>query len=117
MRVGLRTAEPRLINKLRDISYFEVKFVHLMELYASIKNLKQEEEEMNLNRQRLCAYLRKDLIQFHQEVCEETEGITASSVVKDLLDQLGNLNKRLLDIKVMAPSETSTCRWVNLSTE
>ena len=51
MRAGLRTAEPRLINKLRDISYFEVKFVHLMELYAIIKNLKQEEEVMNLNRQ------------------------------------------------------------------
>ena len=72
MRAGLRTAEPRLINKLRDISYFEVKFMHLMELYASIKNLKQEEEEMNLNRQRLCTYLRKDLIQFHQEVCWAT---------------------------------------------
>ena len=127
MRAGLRTAEPRLINKMRDISYFKVKFVHLMELYASIKNLKQEEEEMNLNRQRLCTYLRKDLIQFHQEVCEETEGTTASAVVKDLIDQLGNLNKRLLDIKVMAdsdpnipplqrttpwmaPSETSTCQ-------
>ena len=105
MRAGLRTAEPRLINKMRDISFFEVKFVHLMELYASIKNLKQEEEEMNLNRQRLCTYLRKDLIQFHQEVCEETEGTTASSVLKDLIDQLGNLNKRLLNIKVMADSE------------
>ena len=38
-------------------------------------------------------------------MCEETEGITASSVVKDLIDQLGNLNKRLLDIKVMGDSE------------
>ena len=38
-------------------------------------------------------------------MCEETEGITANSVVKDLLDQLGNLNKRLLDIKVMADSD------------
>ena len=62
MRVGLRTAEPRLINKIRDISFFEGRFAHLMELYANIKNLKQEEEEMNLNRQRLCTYLRKDLI-------------------------------------------------------
>ena len=105
MRAGLRTVEPRLINKLRDISYFEVKFTHLMELYTSIKNLKQEEEEMNLNRQRLCACLRKDLLEFYREVCEETEGITANSVVKDLLDQLGNLNKRLLDIKVMADSD------------
>ena len=105
MRVGLRTAEPRLINKIRDISFFEGRFVHLMELYASIKNLKQEEEEMNLNRQRLCTYLRKDLLQFHQEVCEETEGTTASAVVKDLIDQLANLNKRLLDIKVMGDSE------------
>ena len=29
MRAGLRTAESRLINKLRDISYFEVKFVQV----------------------------------------------------------------------------------------
>ena len=60
---------------------------------------------MNLNRQRLCACLCKDLLEFYREVCEETEGITANSVVKDLLDQLGNLNKRLLDIKVMADSD------------
>ena len=33
------------------------------------------------------------------------EGLTASSVVKDLLDQQSNLNKRLLDIKIMADSE------------
>ena len=31
--------------------------------------------------------------------------LTVSSVVKDLLDQLSNLNKRLLDIKIMADSE------------
>ena len=105
MRAGLRTVEPRLINKLRDVSYFETKFVHLIELYTSIKNLKQEEEEMNLNRQRLCTCLHKDLLEFYREVSEKTEGITANSVVKDLLDQLGNLNKRLLDIKVMADSD------------
>ena len=98
--------------------------MHLMELYASIKNLKQEEEEMNLNRQRLCTYLRKDLLQFHQEVCEETEGTTASAVVKDLIDQLANLNKRLLDIRVMGESEPnipplpfsqSTTHWMGPS--
>ena len=38
-------------------------------------------------------------------MCEETEGTTASAVVKDLIDQLANLNKRLLDIKVMSDSE------------
>merc|ERR1712030_180440 len=105
MRAGLRTVESRLINKLRDISYFAVTCTHLRELYTSITNLKQEEEEMYLNRQRLCACLRKDLLEFYREVNEETEGITANSVVKDLLDQLGNLNRRLLDIKIMADSE------------
>ena len=60
---------------------------------------------MNLNWQRLCTCLCKDLLEFYREVSEETEGITANSVVKDLLDQLGNLNNRLLDIKVMAESE------------
>ena len=86
LRAGLRTVEPRLINKLSDVSYFEMKFIHLMELYTSIKNLKQEEEEKQLNRQRLCTCLRKDLLEFFQEVNEETEGITANSVVKDLID-------------------------------
>ena len=38
-------------------------------------------------------------------MCEETEGTTASAVVKELIDQLANLNKRLLDIKVMGDSE------------
>ena len=90
LRAGLRNVEPRLITKLSDVSYFETK---------------QEEEEMQLNRQRLCTCLRKDLLEFYREVNEETEGITANSVVKDLLDQLGNLNKRLLDIKIMADSE------------
>ena len=37
MLAGLRTVEPRLINKLSDVSYFETKFIHLMELYTSIK--------------------------------------------------------------------------------
>ena len=50
MRVGLRTAEPRLISNIRDITFFEGRFTRLMELYANIKNLKQEEEEINLNR-------------------------------------------------------------------
>ena len=105
MQVGLRTAEPRLINNIRDISFFEGRFTRLMEIYANIKNLKQEEEEINLSRQRLCTYLRKDLLQFQQQVCKETEGTTATAVVKDLIDQLANLNKRLLDIKVMGDSE------------
>ena len=60
---------------------------------------------MNLSRQRLCTYLRKDLLQFHQQVVDETEGTIAATVVKDLIDQLANLNRRLLDIKVMGDTE------------
>ena len=105
LRAGLRNVEPRLITKLSDVSYFETKFTHLMGLYTTIKGLKQEEEEMQLNRQRLCTCLRKDLLDFYKEVNEEVEGLTASSVVKDLLEQLSSLNKRLLDIKIMADSE------------
>ena len=60
---------------------------------------------MNLSRQRLCTYLRKDLLQFQQQVCDETEATIAATVVKDLIDQLANLNKRLLLIKVMGDTE------------
>ena len=105
MKVGLRTVEPRLISKLKDITFFENRFIHLMEIYTRIKNLRQEEEEMLLRRERLCVCLRKDILEFHKEANEETEGTTSSSVVKDLLEQLQSLNRRLLDIKTMADSE------------
>ena len=60
---------------------------------------------MLLSRERLCVCLRKDILEFHKEANEETEGTTSSSVVKDLLEQLQSLNRRLLDIKTMADSE------------
>ena len=73
-----------------------------MGLYTIIKGLKQEEEELQVNRKRLCAYLRKNLIEFHSEVNNEMEGFIAASVIKDLLEQLNGLNKRLLEIKLMS---------------
>ena len=76
-----------------------------MGLYTTIKGLKQEEEELQLNRKRLCAHLRKDLIEFHSEVNNEMEGFIAASVIKDLLEQLNGLNKRLLEIKLMCDIE------------
>jgi len=88
MRAGLRNVEPRLVTKVSDIFYFESKFNHLMGLYTIIKGLKQEEEELQVNRKRLCGYLRKVLLEFHMEVKDEMEGFIASSVIKDLLDQL-----------------------------
>ena len=60
---------------------------------------------MLLSIERLCVCLQKDILEFHKEANEETEGTTSSSVVKDLLEQLQNLNRRLLDIKTMADSE------------
>merc|ERR1712055_104874 len=101
MQVGLRTAEPRLVNSITDVSFFEGRFTQMIEIYANIKNLKQEEEEINLSRERLCNHLRKDLLQFQQQVIEKTEGTIAATVVKDLINQLANLNKRFLDIKIM----------------
>ena len=70
LRAGLRNVEPMLITKVSDISYFETKFTQLMGLYMTIKGLKQEEEELQVNRQRLCGCLRKDLLEFYREVNE-----------------------------------------------
>ena len=47
----------------------------------------------------------KDLIEFHNEVNNEMEGFIAASVIKDLLEQLNGLNKRLLEIKLMSDIE------------
>ena len=105
IRAGLRTVEPRIITKVSDLLFFENKFNHLMGLYTTIKGLKQEEEDLQVNRKRLCTYLRKDLIKFHSEVNNEMEGYIAASVIKDLLEQLNGLNKRLLEIKLMCDIE------------
>ena len=58
-----------------------------------------------MNRKRLCNYLRKDLIEFNNEVNNEMEGYIAASVIKDFLDQLSGLNKRLLERKLMSEIE------------
>ena len=76
-----------------------------MALYTTIKGLKQEEEDLQVNRKRLCTYLRKDLIEFHIEVNNEMERYIATSVITDLLEQLSGLNKRLLEIKLMCNIE------------
>ena len=70
-----------------------------------MKGLKQEEEELLVNRNRLCTYLRKDLVEFSKEVNNEMEGYIAASVIKDLLEQLSGLNKRFLEIKLMSDVE------------
>ena len=58
-----------------------------------------------MNRKRLCSYLRRDLIEFGQEVNDEVDGYIAPSVIKDLLDQLSNLSKRFLEIKLVSDVE------------
>ena len=54
-----------------------------------------------MNIKRLCSHLRRDLVEFGQEVCSELEEDLAPSVIKDMLDQLNGLSKRHLDINVM----------------
>ena len=58
-----------------------------------------------MNRNRLYLYLRRDLIEIGQEVNDEVDGYIASSVIKELLDQLRNLSKRFLEIKLMSDVE------------
>ena len=58
-----------------------------------------------MNVKRLCSHLRKDLIEFGQEVYGELEEDLAPSVIKDMLDQLTELSKRYLNIKVMLDTD------------
>ena len=53
----------------------------------------------------MCSYLRRDLIEFGQEVNDEVDGHIAPSVIKDMLDQMSSLSKRHLDIKLMSDVE------------
>ena len=71
LRAGLQTVEERTITKRGDMPFFETRFKHLLELYTTLKGLKQEEEELLVNRNRLCTYLRKDLVEFSKEVNNE----------------------------------------------
>ena len=105
LRAVLRTINERVITKRSDLPFFESRYQHLVTLYGSLRELKQEEEELQVNRNRLCSYLRRDLIEFGQEVNDEVDGYIAPSVIKDLLDQLSNLSKRFLDIKLMSDIE------------
>ena len=99
----------QLITKRSDLPFFETRYQHLITLFSTLNGLKQEEEELLVNRNRFCAYLRRDLIEFGQEVNDKVDGYIAPSVIKDLLDQLSNLSKRFLEIKLMSDIEPGHC--------
>ena len=90
LKAGLRTIDERTITKRSNLSFFETRYQHLIALFSTLKGIKQEEEELLVSRNRLCAYLRRDLIDFGQEVSDEVDGYIVPSVIKDLLEQLSN---------------------------
>ena len=73
--------------------------------YATIQGLKSEAEELKINIMRLCTHLRKDLVDFGQEVYGEDEENLAPSVIRDMLEQLSELGKRYLGMKWMIDTE------------
>ena len=74
LRAGLHTIDERVITKRSDLPFFEARYQHLITLFGSLKGLKQEEEELQVNRNRLCLYLRRNLIEFGPEVNDEVDG-------------------------------------------
>ena len=53
LRAGLRTIDERVITKRRDLPFFEARYQHLITLFGSLKGLKQEEKELQVNWNRL----------------------------------------------------------------
>ena len=53
LRAGLCTIDERVITKRSDLPFFEARYQHLITLFGSLKGLKQEEEELQVNRNRL----------------------------------------------------------------
>ena len=68
LRAGLRTIDERQIPERRNISYFETRYQHLVQIYATIQVLMLEVEELQVDITRLCTHLRRDLAEFAQEV-------------------------------------------------
>ena len=64
LRAGLRTLDERQIAERRNIPYFEARYQHLVQIYATIQGLKLEAEELEVNITRLCTHLRRDLVDF-----------------------------------------------------
>ena len=68
LRSGQCIVEERLITERSDLNFFEVRYQHFVVVYATIQGLKLEAEDLKVNVKRLCSHLRKDLVEFGQEV-------------------------------------------------
>ena len=101
LHAGLRTLDGRHLTDRRFISFFEKRYQHLVNIYATIQGLRSDKEELEVNVTRLCSHLRKDLVDLGKEAYDEDEEYMAPSVIRDLLDQLSELSKRYLGIRTM----------------
>ena len=79
--------------------------IFLIQTYATIQELKLEAEELEVNKTRLCTHLRRDLVEFAKEVYGEEEESLDPSVIRDMLEQLSELGKRYLGVKIMIATE------------
>ena len=82
--------DERQLTDRRSIPFFENRYQHLVNIYATIQGLRSDKEELEVNVTRLCSHLRKDLVDLGKEAYDE-----------DLLDQLSELSKRYLGIRTM----------------
>ena len=85
LHVGLRTLDVRQLTYSRSISFFENRYQHLVNIYATIQGLKSDKEELEVNVTRLCTHLRRDLVELGHEVYGEEEENLAPSVIRDCL--------------------------------
>ena len=108
LRAGLRTLDERQITDRRAIPFFENIYQHLVNIYATIQGLRSDKEELQVNVTRLCSHLRKDLVDLGKEAYDEDEEHVAPSVIRDLLDQLSELSRRYLEIRIKM---NKTQRW------
>ena len=89
-----------------DIPMLEDGYTNTMNLFTQVKNLRNEDEDVAKQVKRLARHLNQDVTHLKEEIYGSDELEMTPSVIKDLVDQIGELKKRfttLVNLSDRAP--------------
>ena len=69
-------------------------YTNIMNLFAQVKNLRNEDEDVAKQVKRLARHLNQDVTHLMEEIYGSDDTEMTQSVIKDLADQIGELTKR-----------------------
>ena len=93
------------IESRPDIPLLELQYQDQVNLYGNIKNQRTEAEDNLRTVERQTRILMRDVEMFKDEVCNAGSSDLSPSVLKDFLDQLADMKKRLINIRSMDDHE------------